>query len=288
MRGLLAIVLVVAGCGAATTSPGDAPEDRVEYPPDIVIAGDRPIELTPYTFCWKSGCIDGMPPAPPPDLGAPAHLTVEFPVEGWDFTATFQAAGDPCARTQTVELDRLSPTTFRLDPAGLAGTYDVDLFGRRSGAGDVIARFRWTTPVDGPLATPEAWLAVLADHDGVVDSYGVELTIDNLATTPTHSTAAITVTASNGQSLTFEADLADAAGEDCGAEEGSLFWDGPDDKGLEAAQLGPPPFTYTVDLVLDGVDYRGTAVWPDDETPDSTPSVPLEFGPPLPALGRSG
>lgn len=53
-----------------------------------------------------------------------------------------------------------------------------------SGAGDVLARSRWTTPTDGPLATPEAWLAVAVDHDVVVDSYGVELTINNLATSP--------------------------------------------------------------------------------------------------------
>jgi hypothetical protein len=34
--------------------------------------------------------------------------------------------------------------------------------------GDLFVSFQWTTPKDGPLPSPEARLAVLADHDARV------------------------------------------------------------------------------------------------------------------------
>jgi hypothetical protein len=259
----------------------------LERPPNIVVhAADNVLDLKPYTFCWKSGCADGVPPDPPPDIGGPAGVLIEFPVEGWTFTAEFQKAGDPCARTQSVVLERAATTTHTLRPVGYAGTYDVTVSGR--GDGDVFAVFRWTTPTDGPLPVPEARLAVLADHDGAVDSYGVELSIVNLARSPAEATASVTVTAANGEALTFDA--AHEPSQDLGAEgcrkiEGSLFWDAPDDQGVQAAQLGPAPFSYDVVLILDGVRYEATARWPDDQIPDNEPSVALNFQPPLPALG---
>jgi hypothetical protein len=67
--------------------------------------------------------------------------------------------------------------------------------------------------------------------------------------------------------------------------EGSLSWDGPDEKGLEAAALGLAPFTYNVLVTLDGVEHRATAGWPDDQLPGNEPSVAVEFTPTLPALG---
>ena len=66
--------------------------------------------------------------------------------------------------------------------------------------------------------------------------------------------------------------------------EGTLYWDGPDQPGLDAATLGPGPFTYDVGVTLDSVDYSATAVWPDDEIKGNEPSVALSFTPSLPSL----
>lgn len=66
--------------------------------------------------------------------------------------------------------------------------------------------------------------------------------------------------------------------------EGSLYWDGPDTKGLEAAQLGEGPFRYKIEVRLDGETYVAEANWPDDEIRGNEPSVSLDFSPDLPAL----
>lgn len=75
---------------------------------------------------------------------------------------------------------------------------DVTLFGRGNG-GDLFVAFRWTTPADGPLAKPGAHLALLSNDDRVT-SYGVELHVSDLASTPSSERAIITVRASNGTS----------------------------------------------------------------------------------------
>jgi hypothetical protein len=167
---------------------------------------------------------------------------------------------------------------FVLRPAGYADTYDVTLFAR--GNGDLFTTFRWTTPTDGPLPKLRARLAVLANHDGAVDSYGVELLLSNLAQTPRKAAARITVQASNGDGLTFEAKQARWR---C-PPEGTVYWDGPDDKGLAATTLGDHPFTYKVELMLDGERYVASATWPHDEISGNEPSVSLDFTPNLPAL----
>lgn len=313
MRNRIAVVAMVGmlvGCGAdpaglSATSGGppssvdgtpaagapaaggrsDAAEEaggELSPPPDVVVRGDGgPVVLHPYTFCYGNGCADGNPPESPPSVGSAPEVTVEFPLPDWTFSATFKAAGEPCAREQVVELERTAAGRFLLRPAGPAGTYQVDLFGQ--GDGDLFVRFLWSTPVDGPLAVPEARLAVLADHDGRVDSYGVELAIANMASTPATATATVTVTAADGEALTFDAVRAPAM-QACGDLEGWLYWDGPDASGTAAAALGPAPFTYEVVLTLDGVRHVATAVWPDDEIDGNEPSVALTFRPPLPAL----
>ncbi|MBA2724773.1 MAG: hypothetical protein H0U53_02185, partial [Actinobacteria bacterium] len=146
--------------------------------------------------------------------------------------------------------------------------------------GDLFVTFRWTTPSDGPLPEPEARAAILADHDGRVDSYGIELQLTNLAETPKEASATITVEAEDGDSITFDAER---AGGDCWPE-GTVYWDGPDDKGLEAAKLGDGPFRYVVELTLDGREYVGTATWPEDVIKGNEPSAALEFTPDLPAV----
>lgn len=295
LGGCLAIVLVAAACGDRTTDtvPGgeqgdasDPPISDVDYPPDVTVTGGgTELALRPWAFCWVNGCVDGVPPEPLADVGSAEELIVTFPAANWAFEASVRRADDPCARAQTADLERLSETEHRLEPLGAAGDYDVELFGRGDGTGDVVVSFRWTTPSDGPPPEPEAWLAVLAQDDEDITSYGVEMSVTNLASSPDEVTADITVTAAGGEQLTFQPRPASLAPQGCDVVEGQLWWDGPDAAGFDAAALGAPPFTYTIRLTLDGSTHIGTASWPDDEVPDHAPSVPVVFEPPLPALG---
>lgn len=262
---------------AASIEPTTPPE--LEAPPPVTVRFfDESVALQPWTYCYRSVCADGIPPAQPPDVGNPDEVVIEFPLEGWSFTASFRPAGNECGRVQEVPLEAAGDGRFVLRPAGHAGTYDVTLFGR--GDGDLFATFRWTTPVDGTLPTPRARLAVVADHDGRPDSYGVELEVTNLARTPTEASARITVRAADGDAVTFDAKRSP----DRCMPEGTLYWDGPDEKGLAAAALGERPFTYRVELVLDGARYVATATWPADEIVGNEPSVALDFTPRLPGL----
>ena len=298
-RGRLAAVALTtlvlpAGCGALDPGAAQTPETTtgtatqpaqpavpsgVNRPPPVTVRffGES-VALRPWTYCYGNACVDGMPPARPAEVGDPEQVVVEFPLERWSFGASFRLATRECGRVQDVSLAAVGRGRFVLRPAGHAGTYDVTLVGR--GAGDLFATFRWTTPVDGALPTPRARLAVLAGHDGTLDSYGVELELTNLARTPKRASARITVRAADGAALTFAAKRSPAR---C-LPEGTVYWDGPDEKGLAAAALGEGPFTYRVVLELDGARYAATATWPADVIAGNEPSVALRFRPSLPGL----
>ncbi len=291
----LAGLLFLAACGGGTPDPqvGAGPETmttaersneptappELEAPPPVTVRfSDEAVALEAWTYCYRSVCASGRPPAQPPDVGNPDEVVIEFPLAGWSFTASFRPAADECGRIQEVPLEAAGNGRFLLRPAGYAGAYDVTLFGR--GDGDLFATFRWTTPSDGALPRPQARLAILADHDGRPDSYGVELEVSNLARTPRQASARITVQAGDGDAITFNARRSQTR---C-LPEGTVYWDGPDEKGLAAAALGEGPFTYTVELVLDGARFVATAAWPTDEIVGNEPSVALHFTPNLPSL----
>lgn len=297
LRATVAVVVLtlsLTACANAGSAPLDAtdsqPTSTVPDHPVTTGAAGTPVvtvrhgstvlALPAYSACYDSMCADGMPPESPPHVDSPPEVEIDFPLPDWSFTATFKPAGEACGREQTVSVERTDPDTFSLRPVGHADTYDVMLFGR--GDGDLATVFRWTTPTDGPLPEPDATLAVLADHNGEVDSYGVELTLSNLATTPRKATATITVTAADGDHLTFAATQSRQARHGCWPE-GTIRWDGPDESGKLAARLGPSPFTYEVVLTLDGTRYTATADWPADVIQGNEPSVALTFTPPLPS-----
>ena len=254
--------------------PGDS-----KAPPTVTVSStDRSIELSAWSYCYKNRCVSGSPGPNPPDVGSPDEVAVEFPLPDWSFTAIFTPAGQQCGRQQQVPLEPTGDGDFVLRPAGYADTYDVTLFG--TGGGDLSVTFRWTTPEDGPLPEPKAHAAIITDQNGRPYSYGVELELINLAETPEQASAMITVEAKDGNSITFEAKRTSGR---CWPE-GTVYWRGPDDKGLEAAELGEGPFVYTVELTLDGKRYIGTGTWPADEIRGNEPSISLEFSPDLPGL----
>lgn len=266
---------------ARSIAPGVPPHASFELPeappPVTVRTADKSLDLPAWTYCYGGRCVDGMQPSHPPNVGGARRVEVEFPLDGWTFEASFVPVGVECPRRHTVPVEKTGEHTFVVEPAGPADTYDVTLFGR--GDGDLFVTFRWTTRHDGPMPVPEARLAVLADHDGAVDSYGVELELAGLKATPSSVSAEITVTAGDGESMSFEAVRAKGC-----FGEGVVYWDGPDRAGLRAAGLGRAPFSYEVVVVLDGVRYTARAAWPADEIEGNEPSVELEFSPPLPAM----
>ncbi|MEO6714846.1 MAG: hypothetical protein ABIM89_15670, partial [Mycobacteriales bacterium] len=162
---------------ASTPAPTAQEEERgyggepeIQRPPAITVRyGDKSVSVEPHTFCYRNACVDGVPPDKPVDIGAAENVTIEFPLDGWSFEATFRAAGKGfCGIGQPATVESTGDHLFALKPAGHAGVYDVTLFGR--GEGDVIAAIRWTTTTEGELVKPAARLALLADHDGQVDS----------------------------------------------------------------------------------------------------------------------
>jgi len=279
----------------ATTRPEPTYELANEPSPVVVRLADRDVSLDPWTYCWSgpagtggvaSGvCSDGSPGKvfELDDVGTPASVELWFGVDDWEFQATFAQVGVDCPRRFTVDAEPTGDHTFRLDPAGPAGRYQVDLFGRGNG-GDVAASFVWTTPTDGPVEPPAASIALVTDADAELTSYGLELGVSGLGFQPRQASARVTATAANGRSMTLTPPRDDVRGGDGDCyEQGSLFFRGDDAQARSVAELGPAPYTYDVVLTLDGRDYVGTAVWPRDEKADEAPYTTLTFDPPLPA-----
>lgn len=259
------------------------PDGRKGAPPPFRIRyGDQELVLHPYTYCYGNGCVDGFDPSPF-DVGSPAEIRVFVPVPEFTLQASVhQSTGgkesNPCAgRAFPLEATDAGGGWYVLAPTGPASTYDVHLFA--SGGGDMIGQFRWTTPSSGPNPEPVASLALIADHDGRPDSYGLELSVAHLEAVPADAAATVQVTAANGRSLTFEATRSN----DACTGEGTVHFDGPDAKAKEAARLGDFPFTTVVTLTLDGVTHTATSTYPDDEVTGDEPNVELEFAPDLPS-----
>ena len=274
---LAAGALLLSGCGTVTEAVGGGGFEPGDVTPVVLQLEGGPVELAPWTYCLGNGCADGAPPAEPHHVGSPAEVRFTFARDDWTFDATFKEHGDECARMITLPVEKTGDQEFVIRPAGLAGDWDVDVFGR--GNGDVITTFRWTTPVDGEMPPPASGsAAVLAEHDGELDSYGVELGVTNLEVRPQRATAVITVTSAPGETSAITPRWQRSC-----YSEGDLWFTAPRSDGLAATRIGAGPFTYTVDLTLDGTTYQGVGTWPTDETPDAAPHVPLTWTPELPS-----
>jgi hypothetical protein len=266
--------------GAGPVLPEVVEWDGDGYAPPITLDLDgRRVDLDPWTACYGNGCYDGAARPPYEDVGTRDAVPFSFPEPDWTFEATFRSGEyDACPRVVTVPVRRTSDHTFEIAPAGPAGTWLVDVFGRGPDGGDVITTFTWTTTTAGTL--PEAATGsagVLADLDPGLTSYGVEIYVQDLAERPQRASATVEVTSSEGRSVT----LAPGWDKDCYAR-GSLTFTAPDTEGLRATELGAGPFAYDVALTLDGTTYHGVGTWPDDETEDIAPHVPLTWSPELP------
>ncbi|BDV29478.1 hypothetical protein [Microbacterium terricola] len=299
-RGIAVTAAIIMAGGmlvaCATARPMPEPPGALPAPTETVTAGAEygtgmsgpgpfvirydgtELHLAPVTYCYGNACVDGVD-EDPPSVGSPDELLVFVPVAGFDSLHVGQVEGDDYCTGRSVEAEvvDLGDGWWSVRPRGEAADYRVDLFAGGEGSGDMAATLRWSTPADAPLPEPVASLALIADHDGEPDSYGLELTVGNLAAPPEEYAATITVTAANGASTTIEAEPVT----DC-LPPGSLSFDGPDDEALAASRLGDFPFTYEVTLTLDGETHHALAVFPDDVDVEHGVAVPLEFAPALP------
>jgi hypothetical protein len=144
--GLAGAILV--GSFLLSSCADGAGEDLDAPPPVTVRYEDRSRDLSAWSYCFGNVCADNLPPAPPPDIGNPEEVVVEFPLQGWSFRATFVPVAEKCVRAQRIQLQENGEGRFMLKPVGQANTYDVMLLGK--GDGDLAVTFRWTTPRDGP------------------------------------------------------------------------------------------------------------------------------------------
>jgi hypothetical protein len=109
-----------------------------------------------------------------PDLGTvTGEITVSVPLKGWTFEATqlqpAVAFPQPCDVRIPARLVPAGADSWRLVPAGPAGRYRIDVFGRAPGGGDLIAAFAVTTTRAGSTPAPQAGLSAFYDHDGSLD-----------------------------------------------------------------------------------------------------------------------
>jgi len=274
--------------GVATTLPPVRPWDGEGAPPLTLELDGKLVDLEPWTSCFStpakgsdtivsSGCFDGFPPPDPYDVGDRDAVAFSFPLKDWTFEATFTENGAKCPRSITVPVEQTSARTFLVEPAGLPGDYDVNVFGRGP-EGDVITTFAWATPQAGPLPEPSGYLGLVSDDgDGYV-AYPVEMGISDLAATPEEASVTVTVTAADGRSRT----IGPIAAERRCSGAGTVYFREGEGGAAVPFELGPAPFTYRAEVILDGTRYVGTAVWPRDERRDEAPYTDLTFDPPLP------
>ena len=259
--------------------PGDQPPE----PLVLTAEGWTPVEVT--STCWQhtnaAFCADGI--ASPPYIAArPGRVaTFAFPLDGWTFEASAQALPDADGAACTRYLETrvtADGEAFHVEVLGPAGRYLVGIVGRGP-QGSVAASFVLTATTGASVPPAEGYLALLTDLDGTLGSYGVELGATGLDRGYPDATVRATVTAADGSSETY-GPYAD--GDSDGCDDGSVFITSPSEQPWPTPDLGPGPYRYRVELVLDGTTYVGTAVWPRDQRADEAPNTDLRFVPPLP------
>lgn len=303
----LAAAMLLAGCGAEHASPTPSgtrssapsatraepglhglalPRERpaTDYPMNDpprfhVLTDHGQLDLRPWTICGPGYCADGAPDDQHlPDVGRVDHVDFGFDLSGWEFRdVTFRELDSDCPRSIRVAATDTGDRTFRVDPAGPPGRWAVDIFGRGPG-GDAVTTVEWTTRRAGSSGPPARGVAaVLADHDGELDSYGVELSLTGLDRWYDDVHATVAVTSETGRSITIPV----RAPRHC-TTAGDLFLRASDVLGRSATTLGAGPFTYTAEVTLGGTTYVGTGTWPDDVIRGYAPNVLLTWEPALP------
>lgn len=294
MGALVVAVLLAGGCALREDEPsaGDPTINRAapayarsDHPSGLVVrlpGGD--VDLPADTSCWSESVTCRRALLPPgatgPDLGTQDAIEFWSAQPGGRYQATFRRLGEDCPRATTVDAVATGDRWFRLDPAGAAGEYVVDLEGE-----GVSTRFVWTTTADGPVDAPAGSFLLVPESLGK-GSYALEVMVEDLAFQPAWSelspTAAVTVTAAGGRDTVVQVPLVVPSLE-CGSRgyQGSFYYQG--EWRDDVAVLGRAPYDVRVDLTIRGTTYTGAATWYGASR--AAPYVPVTFTPPLPAAG---
>ncbi|UDY25127.1 hypothetical protein [Nocardioides sp. Kera G14] len=258
------------------------PDDHV--PALVVHLPDHDVALRPWTICGFGfgGCADGAPglAGTLPRLDGGATADFRFLPEVDSITATAVQVDRDCPRWLSASVDDLGSGEYGVHPVGPAGLWRIDVTAARKGE-DAHYSFEWRTDTTTAVTTPvDSTLAVLADHDGQLDSYGVELGVNGLAFDLAEVSARVTVTAEDGRSVGIRPTTKQR---DTCYQAGSVSLTASEADGRRAAALGGRSFRYDVDLTLDGRTFHGVGQWPEGELSDDEPSVSLRWTPALPA-----
>ena len=158
-----------------------------------------------------------------------------------------------------------------------AGAWDVDVFGRGGTRqrpvrhvplGDRLRRGRGAGDGHGVFVGPPSLGTPMTAPAPTVRLRG-------LTTEPAEARGRLRLTASGGEELAFVLEL---AAERC-TRDGVITFVTPTGPS-EIDLTGAPPFTYAVDVTLDGVTSTGTGSWPDDLVANGN-ELELTFDPPI-------
>jgi hypothetical protein len=290
----LASVAVVTGCtsSAGTTNGGVGAGLLDEMPTVSASHQGTTLELTAWAACgrWVDGCLEGVPPEDPPDLGRVngGPILVEVPSDGLTLDASFvdlsQHRTYACDTSSlSSELEQHGERVWEISPVGPADTYRVDVHASDGEGADFSVSFTTTTTTDHPWPKPVADLrSSFANEIFVRQTQPTRasffLYLSHLGTTPTESRARILLLAGDEE---YEISL--RRFDDCEPPHYVSFRPDPSPP-YPSADLGPPPYALRIEVDLDGIRHVATTKWPPDKpTYQGALQAILEFTPPLPA-----
>ena len=262
---LLALACSLAGCATSTPTRGSGPGGLPEPPPVRVVVADEEREIYQGSYCWSEpdgtgACVDYLGPTRRDLVDAGDADAVEIVLGTavdslWVELSPVEARG--CWSAYVAEVEDLGGDRYLIHPVGPAGERQVSVVGRTE-QGEVPGSFRWQMP-EGAAPSPTGRLGIVWEDDGELHGQGFSLQVDDLPVGVRDASATITATASNGETMTFDA--GDSSG--CRRSDHLSFGERGTDMSDRVADLGPAPFEYVVDLTLDGQEFHGTGSWPE-------------------------
>jgi hypothetical protein len=311
VRAVAGLVLATAACGQATSTPDTqnepssdakpAPSSGLDGPPPLVL--QRPegdVDLPAYAWCFfdtgVGGCADGPEPANPPQTSAEDPLTFSFPLEGWTFTAAFRQPGPYAECERTVQIDAVASENgvFVVSAPVPAGEWVVQIRGNGQDGGSLATALGWTVAT-GFMAPPTVRGEALflgppaiynaGDGDDVLNEvYGPSLALTGLASDPREATGALVLSDADGE-MRYPLQIAN---DDCPRDGNVVMTSKNPNEPVDLSDdLGDPPYSYEVRLILDGEEHVGSGQWPDDLNPGKSNQLRLAWSPPLPAANGS-
>ncbi len=232
--------------------------------------GETELVISPYAYCWFADgqglCADGAPPEVLPSLtmGDDSALAVTFPLD-WQLQATLFPDGGSCEGAPVIDVD---PGGALLEALGPADTYLVEVVGRGE-EGDGAWAFEVVTTTDRSMPPPFVQVFWNPGQGDLQPDTPFSAQIGNLPERPSAASAAVTVTASNDASQGFGL----VVGDDAGCWSSTIAAQGPADLTTQILNLGAPPYSVVLEVVVDGQTLVGRPIqWPDDFPPDSNES----------------